>query len=69
MGSLKEIDIDRVACAIEGDAGRALAGLRESLAQAQAGDFIRSDLHLFSEHGSQAFAPSESSLVEGGHGE
>lgn len=69
MGSLKEIDIDRVARAIEDDAGHALSGLRESLAQAKAGDFIRSNIHLLSEHGSQAFPPSEASLVKGGHGE
>src|SRR5690606_12464470 len=39
--TLKKLDIDKVAAAIEADAGQALPGLRESLAQAKAGDFAR----------------------------
>lgn len=39
MNYLKNIDIDAVARAIESDAGHSLAGLRESLAQAQRGEF------------------------------
>jgi uncharacterized protein (DUF4415 family) len=39
MKTLKKMDVDRVARAIEEDAGQALPGLRESLAQAKAGDF------------------------------
>lgn len=41
MKTLKKLDIDKVAAAIEADAGQALPGLRESLAQAKAGDFAR----------------------------
>lgn len=37
MKSLKTLDIDKVAAAIEADAGEALPGLRESLAEAKAG--------------------------------
>lgn len=37
--SLKNIDIDKIAKAIEADAGQPLFGLRESLAQAQRGEF------------------------------
>lgn len=37
MKTLKKLDIDKVAKAIEADAGHALPGLRESLAEAKAG--------------------------------
>jgi uncharacterized protein (DUF4415 family) len=37
MKTLKKMDINKVARAIEDDAGHALLGLRESLAQAKAG--------------------------------
>jgi uncharacterized protein (DUF4415 family) len=37
--SLKNIDIDKIAKAIEVDAGQPLLGLRESLAQAKRGEF------------------------------
>lgn len=37
MKTLKTLDIDKVAAAIEADAGQALPGLRESLAEAGAG--------------------------------
>ena len=37
MTTLKTLDIDKVAAAIEADAGQPLPGLRESLAEAQAG--------------------------------
>lgn len=37
MKTLKTLDIDKVAAAIEADAGQALPGLRESLAEAKAG--------------------------------
>jgi uncharacterized protein (DUF4415 family) len=36
---LKNIDIEKIASAIEADAGEALPGLRESLAQAKRGEF------------------------------
>ncbi len=36
-----DIDIDKVAKAVERDAGQALPGLRESLAQAQRGEYAR----------------------------
>ena len=39
MKTLKKMDVNKVARAIEEDAGQALPGLRESLAQAKAGDF------------------------------
>ncbi|MGC9198199.1 MAG: BrnA antitoxin family protein [Acidobacteriaceae bacterium] len=39
--TLKKMDVDKVARAVEEDAGQALPGLRESLAQAKAGDFAR----------------------------
>ena len=35
------MDVNKIARAIETDAGHALPGLRESLAQAKAGDFLR----------------------------
>lgn len=41
MKTLKKMDVNKVARAIETDAGRALPGLRESLAQAKANDFSR----------------------------
>ncbi len=41
MKTLKKMDVNRVARAIEKDAGHALPGLRESLAQAKAGTFSR----------------------------
>lgn len=37
MKTLKTLDIDKVAAAIEADAGQALPGLRESLNEARAG--------------------------------
>lgn len=39
MKTLKKMDVDKVARAIEVDAGHALPGLRESLAQANNGRF------------------------------
>lgn len=41
MKALKKINVNKIARAIETDAGHALPGLRESLAQAKAGDFLR----------------------------
>jgi uncharacterized protein (DUF4415 family) len=41
MKTLKKMDVNKVARAIEEDAGQALPGLRESLAQAKAGSFAR----------------------------
>ena len=41
MKTLKKLNVQKVAAAIEADAGRALPGLRESLAQAKAGQFAR----------------------------
>lgn len=41
MKTLKKIDIDKVAAIIESDAGQALSGLRESLAEAKAGKFAK----------------------------
>ncbi len=41
MKTLKKMDVNKVARAIEDDAGHALPGLRESLAQAKAGTFVR----------------------------
>ncbi len=41
MTDLKNIDIDKVAKAVERDAGQALPDLRESLAQAQRGEYAR----------------------------
>lgn len=41
MKTLKKLDIDKVAAAIEADAGQALPGLRESLAEAKAGKFAQ----------------------------
>jgi putative transcriptional regulator len=38
---IKRIDIEKVARAIEADAGMELAGLRESLGQAKRGEFSR----------------------------
>ena len=37
MMNLKNLNLDKVAAAIEADAGQALPGLRESLAEAKAG--------------------------------
>ena len=37
MKTLKTLNVDKVAAAIEADAGHALPGLRESLAEARAG--------------------------------
>lgn len=37
--SLKKLNVDKVAHAIEADAGQALPGLREALAEAKAGRF------------------------------
>ncbi|WP_254924379.1 BrnA antitoxin family protein [Bordetella genomosp. 4] len=39
MKTLKKLDMDKVAKAIEADAGQALPGLRDSLAEAKAGKF------------------------------
>ena len=41
MKTLKKMDVNKVARAIEDDAGLALPGLRESLAQAKACKFFR----------------------------
>ena len=41
MKTLKKMDVNKVARAIEDDAGHVLPGLRESLAQAKAGSFSR----------------------------
>ena len=41
MKTLKKLNVKKVAAAIEADAGQALPGLRESLAQAKAGQFAR----------------------------
>jgi len=41
MKTLKKLDVDKVAKAIEADAGQALPGLRESLAEAKAGKFAQ----------------------------
>ncbi len=41
MKALKKMDVNKIVRAIEGDAGHALPGLRESLAQAKAGSFSR----------------------------
>ena len=41
MKALKKLDVDKVASAIEADAGEALPGLRESLAEAKAGKFAQ----------------------------
>ncbi|NYT67194.1 BrnA antitoxin family protein [Pusillimonas noertemannii] len=38
---MKKLDINKVATAIEADVGNALPGLRESLAQAKAGEFAQ----------------------------
>ncbi|WP_397475882.1 BrnA antitoxin family protein [Pusillimonas sp.] len=39
MKTLRTLDIDKVAAAIEADAGQALPGLRDSLVEAKAGNF------------------------------
>jgi len=39
MKTLKNLNVNKVAAAVEADAGHALPGLRESLAQAKAGRF------------------------------
>ena len=41
MKTLKKMNVDKVARAIEEDAGQTLPGLRESLAQAKEGHFAR----------------------------
>ncbi len=41
MDHLKNIDLEKVAQAIERDAGQAVPGLRDSLAQAQRGDYAQ----------------------------
>lgn len=41
LNDLKKLNVDKVAAAIEADAGRTLPGLRESLEQAKAGQFAR----------------------------
>ncbi|MFN0164084.1 MAG: BrnA antitoxin family protein [Burkholderiales bacterium] len=41
MKTLKKLNVQKVAAAIEADAGQALPGLRESLAEAKAGQFAR----------------------------
>ena len=41
MKALKRMDVNKIARAIETDAGHALPGLRESLVQGKAGDFAR----------------------------
>jgi len=41
LEDLKLIDVEKIAAAIEADAGQALPGLRESLAQAKRGEFGR----------------------------
>lgn len=41
MKTLKTLNVKKVADAIEADAGRALPGLRESLAEAKAGQYAR----------------------------
>jgi len=41
MKTLKTMDLDKVAQAIEADVGQALPGLRESLAEAKAGVFAQ----------------------------
>ena len=41
MKTLKKLDVDKLALAIEADAGEALPGLRESLAEAKAGNFAQ----------------------------
>jgi uncharacterized protein (DUF4415 family) len=41
MKTLKTLDIHKVAKAIEADAGHALSGLRDSLAEAKAGKFAQ----------------------------
>jgi uncharacterized protein (DUF4415 family) len=41
MKTLKTMNVKKVADAIEADAGRALPGLRESLAEAKAGEYAR----------------------------
>lgn len=41
MKTLKTLNVDKVAAAIEADAGRALPGLRESLNEARSGQFAQ----------------------------
>ena len=40
MKTLKKLDMEKVAKAIEADAGQALPSLRDSLAEAKAGKFV-----------------------------
>ena len=54
MKALKKMDVNKIARAIETDAEHALPGLRESLAQAKAGDFLRFT------HGTDRGPPSRS---------
>lgn len=41
MKTLRKLDVDKEAAAIEADAGRALPGLRDALAEAKAGRFAQ----------------------------
>jgi len=41
MKTFQTLDLDKVAAAIEADAGQALPGLRESLSEAKAGTFAQ----------------------------
>ncbi len=41
MKSLNTLNIEKIAAAIEADAGEALPGLRQSLAEAKAGSFAQ----------------------------
>lgn len=41
MKTLKKLDVDKVTAAIEADAGQALPGLRDALAEAKAGQFAQ----------------------------
>lgn len=41
LKDLKSLDLDKVTKAIEADAGQTLAGLRESLSEAKAGEFAQ----------------------------
>ena len=45
LKDLKALDIDKVAKAIEAEAGQAVAGLRESLSEAKAGKFA--EIHSY----------------------
>ncbi|MDR1461705.1 MAG: helix-turn-helix domain-containing protein [Azoarcus sp.] len=41
LADLEKMDVEALASAIEADAGEAVPGIREALAQAKAGDFAR----------------------------